>query len=207
MKGRAQSMLISTCHAILNAACMRCGVVWAMFALNCPAQILRVRPTLPARARPALLVAGSLTVAATPATIDFALSPRSTASGSAAITITTSWSTLTGTNITVNVYGYFSSTTSALTNSDDSTYTIPPSSVFGVVGGTGTLVSSNTAFTQTTPFGGASGLELATQTEALAVALNGDIINTLNLQIDLSALPQLPAGTYSGTLNIAAQAM
>ena len=58
------------------------------------------------------------------------------------------------------------------------------------------------------PFSGASGLELASLNGGLIQFLqNGSTNNTLSLQIDLTTLPQLPAGTYTGILNIAAQAM
>jgi hypothetical protein len=188
-------------------AVLACYVLAAGSFLQGFSQVLRVRTPMPMRPRPSLVVLGSLSISASPSTVNFTLAPQSSASGSSAISITTGWSLLTGTTITLNTFGYFSSPTAALTNTDESTYSIPPSSVLGVVGGSGSNVSSYTAFSQATPFSGASGLNLATQTFSTAVATSGNATNTLSLQINLDSQPQLPAGSYTGTLNIVAQAM
>jgi hypothetical protein len=113
---------------------------------------------------------------------------------------------LTGTTIALNTYGYFSSASAALTNAVNPTYTIPSSSVLGMVGGTGSDAASFTAFAQPTPFSGASGLEFATQNFGAAVAATSSVQNTLSLEINLGSQPQLPAGSYAGTLTIVAQA-
>jgi hypothetical protein len=162
---------------------------------------------MPMRPRPSLVLLGSLSIDVSPSTVNFTLVPQATASGSSAISLTTGWNLLSGTAITLNTFGYFSSTTAALINTADSTYAIPPSSVLGIVGGAGSNVVSYTAFAQGTPFSGASGLNLATQTFSTAIATSGNVIDTLSLQIDLGSQPQLPAGSYTGTLNIIAQAM
>ena len=60
-----------------------------------------------------------------------------------------------------------------------------------------------TAFTQTVPFGGAgAGLTLVNETHTLGH--NASRTDVLNLEINLSGLPNLPPGNYSGTLTLQA---
>ncbi len=144
----------------------------------------------------------SLTVVALPAAVDFNLAPGGEAVGSTPVTITTTW--LLGSNRTIiNLHASFSSSTVALT--DGLTHNIPSANVLGQVT-TGTAPSF-TAFAQTTPFGAAgAGLKLFTQ--AVNVSnLTSTRTDTLNLKIDLTSGPSLPAGVYVGTLNIQAQAL
>jgi hypothetical protein len=144
----------------------------------------------------------SLTVVASPAGVAFDLAPGGEAIGSTPVTITTTW-ILGVTRTTVNLHASFSSTTVALT--DGSTHNIPSANVFGQVT-TGTAPSF-TAFTQTTPFGAAgAGLKLLTQGVNVS-NLTSSRTDTLNLKIDLTNGPSLPAGVYVGTLNIQAQAL
>lgn len=180
----------------------------ALFSACTHAQVLRVRPQRPVRPRSMLVLSGTLSVSVNPSSLAMTLSPQSLSAASPPVGITTTWANLTGVDIVLSLYGYFSSTTAALTNSGNASYTIPPSIVQGLVTGANSTATSYTSFSQTTPFSGASGLELSSINGALVQLLtNGSMTNTLTLQINLSTLPQLPAGSYSGTLNIAAQAL
>ena len=64
--------------------------------------------------------------------------------------------------------------------------------------------TSYTPFTQSTGFGGAgAGLALINANLGVLVT-TGSRTDVLNLQINLSGVSNLPAGTYSGTLTIQA---
>ena len=72
-----------------------------------------------------------------------------------------------------------------------------------------------TAFTQNTPFSAATGLLVYRTGNLVAlgsgrtdnlVALGSGRTDSLFLMVDLSASPQLPAGSYRGTLVLQAQA-
>jgi hypothetical protein len=146
----------------------------------------------------------SLTVAATPSNVNFTLVSGSTATGSAPVAMTTSW-ILKNSRTTVSLIGYFSSASAALSDGATTPTNIPTSEVLGQVT-TGTPTSF-TAFTQTAALGPAgAGLTLFTQSISgtnRAASRN----DNLNLEINLTSQPQLPAGTYTGTLNLQAQAL
>jgi hypothetical protein len=145
-----------------------------------------------------------ITLSATPGTITFALNNGAVATGSAPIALTTSW-LLAATRANVNVFAWFATPASALTDGAATPNTIPSSEVLGQVT-TGTPTSF-TAFTQSNTLGSAGGgLKLFTQALSITnrVASRSD---NLNLEIDLTSQPQLPAGSYSGTLNLQAQAL
>ena len=146
-----------------------------------------------------------LTVAATPATVTFALVNGATALGSAPVVITTTWVLGSG-RANVVLDGYFASATAAL-NSVAQGASIPTSAVFGQdLAGTPVAFS---AFTQTTLLGTA-GTGLTIYTVPLTT-LNRAFVrtDTLNLEIALNTAPltQLPAGVYIGTLTLQAQAL
>jgi hypothetical protein len=144
----------------------------------------------------------SLTVVALPSAVNFDLAPGGEALGSSPVTITTTW-ILGATRTTVNLHASFSSSTVALT--DGSSHNIPSANVFGQV--TTGSPTSFTAFTQTGPFG-AAGAALKLYIQGINVSnLTSTRSDTLNLKIDLTAGPSLPAGVYVGTLNIQAQAL
>jgi hypothetical protein len=146
----------------------------------------------------------SLTVAATPSTVAIPLVSGGTATGTSPVAITTNW-VLSASRTAVTLVGYFSSATAALTDGAATPDNIPASEVLGQVT-TGTPTSF-TAFTQTAPLDAAgAGLTLFTQalTETNRTANRTD---NLNLEINLAAQPHLPAGSYTGTLNIQAQAL
>ena len=149
-------------------------------------------------------LAESLTISATPATVTFTLASGAAATGSAPVVITTNW-LLKPTRATVVLDGYFASATAALTDASSPANNIPSSEVFGQVT-TGTPTTF-TAFTQTAALGAAgAGLALLSQSVTSANR-NSTRTDNLNLKIDLTSHPQLPAGSYSGTLTLQAQAL
>jgi hypothetical protein len=139
----------------------------------------------------------SLTVSAAPGTVNFALPPNGVASGSSAINITTTW-TLSPSSGRVTIWAYFSSAASAL--SDGAGDNIPSAKVSGSPDG-----GAFTPFTGAGPFGAASSLQVFFF-RVLGFNKSGTRSDTLALQISTAGLA-LPAGTYSGTLEIQAQAL
>jgi hypothetical protein len=93
----------------------------------------------------------------------------------------------------------FSSSGAALTGGTPAV-NIPTSAVLGQVP-TGSPLTY-TPFTHSNPMSGASLLLLC---ELFMGGGNGSRTDTLNMEIDLEDLPQLPAGTYTGTLYLQAQ--
>jgi len=78
-----------------------------------------------------------------------------------------------------------------------------PSSAFQISDNGGAF----NALVNTVPFGGANaGRRLARVRIGLGAA-TGKRTDTMNFNINLSALPNLPAGSYTGILNIQAQAI
>jgi hypothetical protein len=143
----------------------------------------------------------SLTLNLSASTVNFTLAAGSAANaGSANVTATTKWVLKPGRSA-VAVYAYFSSATAALSDSLGNNI---PSSAFSIADNAGTA----TALTAITPYNaGASGLRL--QNVAISSAnRSSQVTDNMAFNIDLSggSLPQLPAGTYTGTLNIQAQA-
>jgi hypothetical protein len=141
-------------------------------------------------------LAETLTVAATPATVTFALVAGGTATGTPTVTVTTTW--VLGSRTAVNLFGYFATTTAALTGGGNN---IPASEVLGQING-----GAFNAFTATGALGTAGAtLGLFTQTITTANK-SANRSDTLTLEINLTSQPQLPAGTYTGTLTLQAQA-
>jgi len=152
-------------------------------------------------------LAESLTVAATPSAVNFALVAGGTATGSAPVAITTTW-VMQGSRSTVTLTGYFASATAALTSGGTSPVNIPTSEVFGQV--TTGSPTTYTAFTQSPGTGGVgvAGASLVLFQQAISGTNRAsNRSDNLNLQINLSSQAQLPAGTYTGTLNLQAQAL
>jgi hypothetical protein len=99
----------------------------------------------------------------------------------------------------VSLYAYFDSSTVALTDGTDN---IPSADVLGSVNS-----GAFTALTSTGPFG-AAGASLLLFTEAISGVNKIKTRNdTLDVRVDLTGLPSLPAGTYTGTMRIQAQAL
>lgn len=184
---------------IIGAAFLACVAPGA--SLTAAAQAIRLEPGRP---KPATAVA-SLSISVVPSSVSFQLVARGTATASNTVEITTSWGgSLCLFTCTINVYGYFSSASAALAGLSP-VVDIPSSEVLGRV--TTGVPTTYTAFTQSSPFGGAgAGLELVTQSFTL-FAGGGSRTDGLDLEINLANQPQLPAGTYSGTLYIQAQSL
>jgi len=143
------------------------------------------------------VLAETLTVSASPANVNFTLAPNGPAAGSSAVSITTQWA-LASTRTSVSLFAYFS-TTAALTNGAGNN--IPNTSVSGNPNGAGLQ-----AFTTKNPFNGLNtGVQIFT-TGITAANVNSTHSDSLALQIDTTGL-NLPAGTYTGLLNIEAQAI
>jgi hypothetical protein len=151
-------------------------------------------------------LAESLTISATPGTATFTLVPLGT-SNSQTVAITQSWA-LQSSRAHVTLTGWFASATQALSNGATTPVYIPSSAVFGQV--TTGAPTTYTAFTQTPASGGlgVSGASLVLTTTAITSS-NYSYTRTdnLNLEINLTGLNGLPAGTYTGTLNLQAQAL
>lgn len=130
--------------------------------------------------------------------VNFALTAGSASNpGSTAVTATTAW-TLKPSRGSLNIYAFF--TTSAAALSDGAGNNIPSSSF---------EISDNgaafTALTNSTPFGGANaGLQIAT-VKILGNNKQGTRTDNMNFNINLAPLPNLPAGTYTGTVTIQVQ--
>jgi hypothetical protein len=137
-----------------------------------------------------------VTISATPTTVNFTLVGSGTSTGNSAISITTTWVLAIGRS-NLKLYGYFSSSTAAL--SDGSGHNIPSSSVSGSVNS-----GSYAAFTSTTPFATASGLQIFTQSVS-GITLDSNRTDSLALEINTTGL-NLPAASYTGTLVLEAQA-
>ena len=177
--------------------------VLALVTLAIPAALCQLDSNTASVALKATL-GESLTVAATPSTVAIPLVSGGTAAGTSPVAITTTW-VLSASRTAVTLVGYFSSATVALTNGATTPANIPASEVLGQVT-TGTPTAF-TAFTQTAPLGAAgAGLTLFTQ-GLTGTNRTANRTDNLNLEINLASQPQLPAGTYTGTLNIQAQAL
>jgi len=149
-------------------------------------------------------LAESLTISATPASVNFTLVAGGTAVGSAPVVITSNW-ILSTTRANVKLYAWFATPTAALTDGLSTPDNIPSSEVLGQV--TSSTPTSYTAFTQSNTVGTANGgLLLYTQT-LTSSNRSSNRTDNLNLEINLGAQPQLPAGSYTGLLNIQAQAL
>jgi hypothetical protein len=139
----------------------------------------------------------SLTIAATPASVNFTLASSGTAAGSSQISITTAWALL-ATRSSLTLYAFASSATAALT--DGSGNNIPAANLTGSPNG-----GAFSALTGNSPFG--TGTSLTIFTQAITSGnLNSTRTDTLNLSINTTGL-SLPVGTYTGVLTIRAQAL
>ena len=153
-------------------------------------------------------LAESLTVSLSGNSVNFTLTAGSpNNAGSTSITATTSWVIKPG-RTQVNLYAYFGSATVALLHQDPANTTdIPPSAVeISVNSGAASAVSTNDA--SAVGFGAAgAGLLLFNQSSITGLNKKDSHIDTMDFNINLSSLPQLPADSYVGTLNIQALAI
>jgi hypothetical protein len=187
--GKMKTVRIS--WAVMVGFAMALSAAVASAQLNSGAQTIALNANL----------AESLSVTLSANTVNFALSAGSaTNAGSAGITATTAWTLAPGRN-SVGVYAYFASAAAALT--DGAGDNIPSSAFFISDNG-----GASAALTNTVAYGAANaGLKLATVpiTAANRSASRTDAM-TFNINLTGGTLPQLPANTYAGTLNIQAQA-
>jgi hypothetical protein len=118
--------------------------------------------------------------------------------GNTGITATTTWLLRPSVN-SLRLYAFFSSSTAAL--SDGAGHNIP-STDFQISDNGGAF----TALTNTVPFGGANaGLQLSS-VPIRGYNKTGTHSDVMTFNINLAPLPSLPAGVYTGTLTIQAQA-
>ena len=114
------------------------------------------------------------------------------------VTATTAWVLKPG-RTAVGVYAYFASAAAALTDGAGDNI---PSSAFTISDNGGAA----TALTTSVAFGAANaGLQLA-NVAITGANKNSNRNDAMVFNINLSTLPQLPANTYTGVLNIQAQA-
>ena len=146
----------------------------------------------------------TLTLASSPSGVSFALVSGGAAVSNMPVTITTTW-VLAASRMNVVLDAYFASSSAALTYAGPPSSVIPSANVFGQ--DTAGTPTSYTAFTQTAALGTA-GAGLTIFTVPLTASNRAFVrSDTLNLKIDLSTLGQLPSGTYTGTMTLAAQAL
>jgi len=160
---------------------------------------------IPARAQVRSNIAGvnlaaimndSISVSASPGLVNFTLPANGVVTGNPTLVVTTAWILKPGP--TLQTFAYFSNSASAL--SDGAGHNIPSSSVSGSVNGG--------AF-QT--FTGACAFSANTCVTVFSVHVTGNQkqgTNNTNFQLRISTVGlKLPAGTFTGVLNIRAQAL
>jgi hypothetical protein len=133
--------------------------------------------------------------------VTFQLVAQGVAASSSGVGVTTTWTGLTRLS-RLNLYGFFSGAGAALSGGGSPTVNIPSFAVLGqVVTGS---ASQYTPFTQRNPVSGSSA-SLLLYCELFLNGGTGSRTDTLNMEIDLKDLPQLPAGAYNGILYLQAQ--
>jgi len=142
----------------------------------------------------------SISVSLSSNAVNFTLTTGSASNpGSTGVTATTSW-LLRPSVGSLKLYAFFSSSTAALTDGAGNNI---PSADFQISNNAGPF----NALTNTVPFGGANaGLQLSS-TPILGNNRSGTRTDNMNFNINLVPLPSLPAGVYTGTLTIQAQAI
>lgn len=130
--------------------------------------------------------------------VNFILSAGSGSNpGSTSITATTTWA-LKPSRGSLNVYAFFSSSSSAL---NDGAGDNIPSASFEISDNGG----ASAPLTNSVPFGGSNaGLQLAS-VRILGNNRQSSRTDNMNFNINLSSLPNLPAGTYTGVVTIQLQ--
>lgn len=161
-------------------------------------------------------VVSSINVSVGVASVSFSPQPGTKSTGSPTIPIITKWNLGGGTTATsLTTWAYFADPTSALANAASGNK-ISSTLVLGALNG----VAAG-AFTGSSPFAAASSLSIqkttvkaggvgaagtgANCTDATCTA--GTASNNLALTLDLTTVTDLPAGAYTGTLFIVAQAL
>lgn len=158
-------------------------------ALNSGAQTIALTANL----------AESLTLNLSASAVNFTLAAGSAANaGSTNITATTTWVLKPG-RTAVGVYAYFANAAAALTDGAGNNI---PSSAFFIADNAG----ASTALTSTVAYGAANGGMQLANVAITGANKSASRTDAMAFNINLSTLPQLPAATYTGTLNIQAQA-
>jgi hypothetical protein len=175
-------------------------IIAAGFALAVSSVSYGQNPSTAATVALNATLAEALTVTATPATLAISLVSGGTSPAAGPVTINTSW-VLKSSRANVSVLGYLSSAAAAL--SDGAGDNIPSSEVLGSVN-----AGTYTAFTGNAANGiGLAGASLPIGTTAItATNRSGSRSDSLNLEVNLTNQPQLPAAAYTGTLNLQAVA-
>lgn len=145
------------------------------------------------------LVQDSLMISVSVPNVNFNLVPGSgPTAGVPTVTVTTTWQLKPGGKPTLSLYGYFASSTAALTNGAGND--IPSANVLA-----GVNSGAPAAFNQTGPVG-AAGASLQLYSLIISgINKSGTRNDTLDLYIDLTSQPNLPAGVYTGVLNLQAR--
>lgn len=134
--------------------------------------------------------------------MNFTLLQGAIANGSVAAQITSSWNVNPGQTGSVSLYGYFTTPSVALAGT---TANIASTYVEGrVTTGTPTVY---TAFTQTNPVGPAGGSLLLFSETITGTNKTKTRVDNLNVRINLTTSPALPAENYTGVLRIQARAL
>lgn len=186
----------------LQARRMLCRLAILCAPLTCgqdgQAQAIKVMARVPVAKPQAVCLLCTLTVAVSPATLNFTLVQNGTAQASASLTIVTTLTGAATVSGTANLYAYFANSAAALTGAASSSDVLPSSAILGRC--TTGLPTTFTAFTQTAPFGGSgASLEIFTQS-VNGVLLPASRTDTLALEINLAGLSNVAADTYSGVL-------
>jgi hypothetical protein len=150
---------------------------------------------------PGATLGGSVSVTAAPAFVTFQLVAQGVAASSSGVGVTTTWTGLTRL-CRLNLYGFFSGAGAALSGGGSPVVNIPSFAVLGQVV-TGSPLQY-TPFTQRNPVSGSSA-SLLLYCELFLNGWTGSRTDTLNMEINLKDLPQLPAGAYHGILYLQAQ--
>ena len=172
-----------------------------------PAMLLGIVITLPAAVQAQVTsrsanvtlsatVADSISLNVSTGNVGFSLVPGTgPTAGSSSVSVNSLWS-VSGSQ-TMSIWGYFANSAAALTDGNGNS--IPSSHVLVDINGSGPA-----ALTGTAPAGGAGAGQLFMK---MPVAGSGSEEDTLELFIDLTAQPNLPAGIYTGILSLQARAI
>ena len=145
------------------------------------------------------VVQNSLSVTVNNTNVNFNLVPGSGPTpGAPTVTVTTKWTLHPGGSPVLSLYGYFASSTAALSNGPNG---ILSTNVLAAVNG-----GAPAPFNQTGPFGAAGASLRIYSLVITGVNKNGTRNDTLGLSINLTSQPTLPVGTYNGVLRLQAQA-
>jgi hypothetical protein len=175
-----------------------CVVLCAVAAL--PTQVASAQAVRVIGRRPTPKISVNfITISALPNTVNFNLVEGGVATGSLPVTVVTNWVGI-GLLSTVQIYASLASATTALSGGAPVT-SIPSSCVFGQ--DPKGIPTSYTPFTQSGPSPGSS--LLLFNTGAILTLGSQTQTDVLSLKIDLTSMPKLPVGSYTGVLTLTIQ--